>query len=160
MRGQLLEPDVVVVQKSVLIVVDEHRGGDVHGIDEAKPFLDPTLIDQLGHRITDVHEPPPRWHLERKIFRKRFHRTTVLDSDSSSIQFSKRGPRATGITKSRQRMECSCQSGKTLLELLVNDLPPDYCSLITAYCPLPPAFASTPQSLLVHYSVESLRFCR
>ena len=40
---QPLQPGVVVAVQPRLVVVDEDRGGDVHGVDQAEPLADAAL---------------------------------------------------------------------------------------------------------------------
>lgn len=42
-------PDVIVVVQAGLVVVDENRGGDVHGVYEFQAILDPAFDDALLH---------------------------------------------------------------------------------------------------------------
>lgn len=44
---QLFQPTIVVLVETAFIVVDEDRRRDVHGVDEAKPFLNTTFCDQV-----------------------------------------------------------------------------------------------------------------
>jgi hypothetical protein len=44
MRGEPFEPRVVIGVQTPLVVVDEHRCGDVHGVDEREAFSDATLL--------------------------------------------------------------------------------------------------------------------
>ena len=39
MGGEFFKPDIEVVVKAGLVVVDKNAGGYVHGIDETQPFL-------------------------------------------------------------------------------------------------------------------------
>jgi hypothetical protein len=52
------------------IVVDEDRGGDVHGGNQAKTFLDTTPANQLFDRGRDVDEPAATFYLEVEMFGK------------------------------------------------------------------------------------------
>ena len=58
-RGEFFEPDIVVMEQTVLRIIDKHTGGDVHGIDEAKPLLYAAAFDQTGDGVGDVDEAAP-----------------------------------------------------------------------------------------------------
>jgi hypothetical protein len=44
---QFLKPNFKIMVQSMLIIVNENRRGDVHGIDKAQTFLDTTLLNSL-----------------------------------------------------------------------------------------------------------------
>src|SRR5262249_38517814 len=72
-RREFLEPDFVILEEARFIIVDEHGGGDVHGVDEAQPFLDATFAHQFLDGVRDVHKFAAAGNLKPKMFRKRFH---------------------------------------------------------------------------------------
>jgi hypothetical protein len=45
--GEPFQPIVVILQQAILGVIDVNTGGNVHGIDEAKPFLHAALARQV-----------------------------------------------------------------------------------------------------------------
>jgi hypothetical protein len=57
-RREFFEPDVVVVMEAGFIVIDEDAGGDVHGVDEAESFADPTLSECGLDLRGDIEEGP------------------------------------------------------------------------------------------------------
>lgn len=58
-RGQFLQPVVVVLEEAVLRVVDVDAGGDMHGIDEAESFLHPAPADEIRDLVGDIQVIPP-----------------------------------------------------------------------------------------------------
>ena len=58
--------------ESRLIVVDEHRGGDVHGVNQAKAFGHAAPLNEFLDLRCDVDEPAPIRHFEPKMFSERF----------------------------------------------------------------------------------------
>ena len=48
-RGQVFQPDSKVVEQSAFGIVDKNRGGDVHGVDQAKTFLDAAFAHAFFH---------------------------------------------------------------------------------------------------------------
>jgi hypothetical protein len=55
-----------------LIVVDEHRGGDMHGVDQTKALGHAALVDRLLDIRCDVDEPASIRYFEPKMFSERF----------------------------------------------------------------------------------------
>jgi hypothetical protein len=47
MRGHFPQPHLIIVMEPWLIVIDEHRKGDVHGVDQAKTFHCATLLNEF-----------------------------------------------------------------------------------------------------------------
>lgn len=71
-RREFFQPDLVIVMESRFIVINKHRAGDVHGVDETKPFGHAALVNELRDRRRDVDEPAPIRYLEPKMFGERF----------------------------------------------------------------------------------------
>ena len=71
-RRQFLQPQLVVMMQARFVVVDEDRGGNMHGVDETKTFPDAALGDQLLDPGRDVDEPTPGWHFEPEMLGQRF----------------------------------------------------------------------------------------
>ena len=66
--------------ESRLIVVDEHRGGDVHGVDQTKAFSHAASVNELLNLRCDVNESASIRYFEPKMFSERFHfRTLIVD---------------------------------------------------------------------------------
>src|SRR5882762_8259775 len=63
-RGQLLEPALVVLMEPRLVVVDEHARGDVHRVHQAEPLAHAALPHGFLHLVGDVHEVHARRDLE------------------------------------------------------------------------------------------------
>jgi hypothetical protein len=55
-RCKRFQPFVEVPVKPTLVVVDEHRRRDVHGVDQGEPFLNAALMQAFFHLRRDVDE--------------------------------------------------------------------------------------------------------
>ena len=60
------------------IVVDEHRGGDVHGVDQAKAFGHAALVNEFLDLRCNVDEPASIRDFEPKMFSERFHSERLM----------------------------------------------------------------------------------
>lgn len=58
--------------KPWFIVIDEHGGRDVHGVDQTKAFGHATLVNEFLNLGCDVDEPASIRHFEPKMFSERF----------------------------------------------------------------------------------------
>jgi hypothetical protein len=67
-RRQFFQPLLVVMMKSRLIVVDEHRGSDVHGVDKAKALGHAAALNEFLDLRCDVDEPASIRYFEPKMF--------------------------------------------------------------------------------------------
>ena len=56
-----------------LIIVDEHGGGDVHGVDQTKALHYAAPVNEFLDLRCDVDEPASIRYLEPKMFSKRSH---------------------------------------------------------------------------------------
>src|SRR5262249_44805365 len=74
-RGQALQPRLVVLVQPGLVVVDEDRGGDVHGVAEDQALRYPTLAEGRLDLRGDVHEGHPRRQVKRQVLGDRLHGT-------------------------------------------------------------------------------------
>lgn len=92
MRGEFLQPDIVIVQQAVLGVVDIDAGRDVHGVDEAKPLLHAALAHELGDGVGDVEIIPPMRRLEPEMFGEVFHSAESLTTACRAEASSEGGP--------------------------------------------------------------------
>ena len=73
MGGEFFQPVIVILDQSILGIIDEDTGGDVHGVDEAEPLLDATALEQRGNGLGDVQVIPAVGSLEPKVFSEAFH---------------------------------------------------------------------------------------
>src|SRR5262249_46950880 len=73
MRSKLLQPDLIIVKQSILVVIDKNGGGYVHGVDEAKPLLDAAFCHQVLDCVGDVHKTAPVGNLEPEGLGQKFH---------------------------------------------------------------------------------------
>jgi len=71
-RREFFQPDLVIVMESRFIVINKHRGGDVHGVDETKAFGHAALVNELCDRRRDVDKSASARHLKPKMFSERF----------------------------------------------------------------------------------------
>ena len=69
---QFFQPDLVIVMESRFIVINKHRGGDVHGVDETKAFGHAALANEFLNLGRDVDEPAPARDLKPQMFSERF----------------------------------------------------------------------------------------
>lgn len=72
MRSQFFQPKFVIVMESWFIVIDEHGGSDVHGVDQAKAFGHAALVNEFLNLRCDVDEAASIRHFEPKMFSERF----------------------------------------------------------------------------------------
>ena len=72
-RGKLLQPSLVVFVEPRLVVVDEHRCGDVHRVDKHQSVAHAALVDRRLDLRRDVHEIHPLGDVEREGFPMCFH---------------------------------------------------------------------------------------
>jgi len=54
--------------KARLIVVDEYRGGDMHGIYKDQPFLNAAFMKAIFNFRRDVYKFPSLFHFKPKLF--------------------------------------------------------------------------------------------
>ncbi len=78
MRSQFLQPHLVIVMKPWFIVIDEHGGSDVHGVDQTKAFGHAALVNEFLDLGRDVDEPASTRHFEPKMFSERFHSDRLM----------------------------------------------------------------------------------
>ena len=72
MRSQFLQPKFVIVMESWFIVIDEHGGSDVHGVDQTKTLHYAAPVNEFLDLRRDVDEAAPIRYLEPKMFSERF----------------------------------------------------------------------------------------
>src|SRR3954462_75231 len=78
--GELLEPNFIVAEQTVFVIVDEYRRRDVHGVDKAESLTDTAFAHQLFNGAGNIHKPAPALHFEPEMFRERLHSEIVLPS--------------------------------------------------------------------------------
>jgi hypothetical protein len=66
-RREFFEPFFVVAQQAGLIIVDEHAGRDVHGIDQAQPLAHAALLHALRDLRRDVFEAQAIGQVEAEL---------------------------------------------------------------------------------------------
>ena len=79
-RSEPLQKSLEVPVQSAFVVVDEDRGGDVHGVAEHQPFADARLGERLLDLRRDVHEHPPGRQVHHEFFPETFHIAITCDS--------------------------------------------------------------------------------
>jgi hypothetical protein len=72
-RRQLLEPTVVVGVQARLVVVDEHRGRDVHGVDQAEPLTNAARLERALDLAGQVDEAAPLGQVEPDLVAVALH---------------------------------------------------------------------------------------
>jgi len=73
MRREPFEPGVVIGVQPSLVVADEHRCGDVHGVDEREAFTNAALLQGGLDLWGDVEKRPAPRRLELKFLAIRLH---------------------------------------------------------------------------------------
>src|SRR5687768_12327900 len=76
-RRELLQPDLKIVNESVLPVVDVDAGGDVHRRHQHHAFLDGAFLDNSSDFIGDADELLALFGVEPEIFGCCLHRTLL-----------------------------------------------------------------------------------
>lgn len=61
-----------------LVVVDEHRGGDVHGVNQTQALGHAASMNEVLDLRCDVNESTPIWYFKPKMFSERLQRTDSL----------------------------------------------------------------------------------
>ena len=72
-RRESFEEFLEVLVQAFLVVVDEYRCRDVHGVHQAKPFLDAALLQTFLDLWRDVDVFTPGLDVEPKFFAEGFH---------------------------------------------------------------------------------------
>ena len=67
-RCEFFQPDLVVVMKTWFVVINEYRGCNVHGVNEAKTFSYAATTNEFFDRGCDIHEASSSRHFEPKMF--------------------------------------------------------------------------------------------
>jgi len=73
MGRQLFEPEFVIVMQTGLVVVDEHRCGDVHGVNQTKALGNAAAPDKILNRLGDVDESSTAGDFEPEMLGQRLH---------------------------------------------------------------------------------------
>src|SRR4030095_7488177 len=71
--ANFFQPNAVVVMEAGLVVVDKHRSGYVHGVDEHESLFHAALAKAILHLRRDVDKGNPRRRVEPKFFPITFH---------------------------------------------------------------------------------------
>ena len=77
-RRQFLQPLLVIVVQSSLVIVDEDGRRDVHGVYESESFLDAALKKALLYMRGDIDEGTAGRNVEPEFFAVAFHMTDCL----------------------------------------------------------------------------------
>ena len=72
-RGELFEPAFEIGVEPGFIVVDENRGGNVHGVDQAEPLLNRALTQTFLDVLRDIDQTAARRHFKPEFFSIGFH---------------------------------------------------------------------------------------
>ena len=84
-RCQFFQPPPEVLMKPTFVIIDEDGCGDVHGIDETKPFTDPALLEAGCNFIRDVDESDPLGGLKPEFLAVTFHGALGLEEKGDFI---------------------------------------------------------------------------
>ncbi len=67
-RRQFFQPRLVIVMEPWLVVINEHRGGDVHSVNETKPLHYAAAVNEFLDLRCDVDEPASIRYFEPEMF--------------------------------------------------------------------------------------------
>ncbi len=67
-----------------LIVIDEHRSGDVHGVDQTKALHYAAPMNEFLDLRRDIDEPASIRNFKPKMFSERFHRVIISTNSCSA----------------------------------------------------------------------------
>ena len=84
MRRQFFQPHFVIMQQTILGIIDENGGRDVHCVHQAKTFLYRTLADEVFDRWGDVDKPAPIRNFEPQMFGQAFHDRDMASANRQS----------------------------------------------------------------------------
>src|ERR1043166_9557841 len=90
MWRKFLQPYAVVMMKPRLIIVDENRRGDMHGIHKHKPFFYPAVAQTIVHLRRNVDECDSRRCIEPEFLTIGFHPSllqSLIRTDSCAAVF-------------------------------------------------------------------------
>ncbi len=73
MWSEFFQPPLIIVMQSRFIVVDEHRCGNVHRVNQTKALGYTASLNQLPDFRCDIDEPASMRHFKPKMFCERFH---------------------------------------------------------------------------------------
>jgi len=82
-RRQFLQPLLIIVVKSPLVIVDEDGRRDVHGIYESESFLDAALAKALSYLRSDIDETAAGRNVEPEFFSVAFHMMDELHTKTT-----------------------------------------------------------------------------
>jgi hypothetical protein len=72
--SKALEPNLIVVVQPGLIIINEHRGRNVHGVHQHQPLLYAALWHGLFHLLGDIDKPTPSRQMHDQFFTIAIHR--------------------------------------------------------------------------------------
>ncbi len=78
MRSQFLQPRLIIVEKTPLVVVDEDGRRDVHGVYQSESFPDSALTNALLYLGSNVDESAAGRRVKPEFFSIAFHMTDYL----------------------------------------------------------------------------------
>jgi hypothetical protein len=73
MGSQFLQPYLIVMVETRFVIINKHRGRDVHGIDQDEAFLDAALPQTFVDFRGNIDQGPSGWDLEEQLFTIAFH---------------------------------------------------------------------------------------
>jgi len=73
MRGKFFKPHLIIMMQTGFIIVDKHRGGNVHGIDQHQPFPNAAFGKTFLHVGCNVNKRPPGGDFKPEFFSVAFH---------------------------------------------------------------------------------------
>ena len=97
LRGKLLQPDLIVMVQSRLVVVDKHRSGYVHCRAEGEAVLHATLRHQPLDFLMDGNDGPSFGYFHPYLFCQVFHDSLSLEPLCLIVQRTMPGSGKLGI---------------------------------------------------------------
>lgn len=79
LRGQLFQPDLIVVVQARFVVVNEHAGGNVHSRTEHKAVLYAAILHQPLDFLMYGHDSPPLGYIHPYFFGQVLHNLPMVN---------------------------------------------------------------------------------
>lgn len=96
-RGEPLQPLRVILVQTSLVVVDEHRSGDVHGIDQNQPFSHAAFLQAFLYLRCEVQKGNARRRVELQFFAIALHGNYSVLSSILAAPYRRASSSRTGL---------------------------------------------------------------
>ncbi|MPM75272.1 hypothetical protein SDC9_122264 [bioreactor metagenome] len=97
LRRKFFQEAFEIPMETGFVIVDEDRGGDVHGIDQRQPFADAGFTERLFNLRRDIEKAAPGGQCHRQLSAETFHLRIVRslkDTSNYSVIYIKSGKNA------------------------------------------------------------------